>query len=174
MQVAPSDDQMGNECKWRDLVTKFWTDASGAIWWPNLKLMQICNQGKWRHLVGKFGTNAVSATWWSKLEPIECWIFLSTEFACFVAGEISQVIEAMPGSVVPLAMFILSFYFHTRSLFSITCEPGIGGSCPSTSFWPSWMGGDVWVKVKVLSSLSFLVVFYCQCLIRSCDESTRE
>ena len=32
-------------------------------------------------------------------------IFLSTEFACFVAREISQVIEAMPGSVVPLAMF---------------------------------------------------------------------
>ena len=25
-------------------------------------------------------------------------------------------------------IFILYFYFHTRSLFSITCEPGIGGS----------------------------------------------
>ena len=36
--------------------------------------------------VGKFGTNAGSATWWSKLEPIERWIFLSIEFACFVAG----------------------------------------------------------------------------------------
>ena len=36
----------------------------------------------------------------------ECGIFLSTEFACFVAGEISQGIEAMPGSVVPLAMFL--------------------------------------------------------------------
>ena len=33
-------------------------------------------------------------------------IFLSTEFVCFVAGEIIQVIEAMPGSVVPLAMFL--------------------------------------------------------------------
>ena len=64
------------------------TNASGAIWWPNLELMQICNQGKWRHLVGRFGTNAVSATLWSKLEPIEWWIFLSTEFASFVAGEI--------------------------------------------------------------------------------------
>ena len=32
--------------------------------------------------------------------------FLSSEFACFVAGEIIQVIEAMPGSVVPLAMFV--------------------------------------------------------------------
>ena len=35
-------------------------------------------------------------------------IFLSSEFACFVAGEIIQVIEAMPGSVVPLAMFFLN------------------------------------------------------------------
>ena len=34
------------------------------------------------------------------------WILLSSEFACFVAGEIIQVIEAMPGSVVPLAMFL--------------------------------------------------------------------
>ena len=33
------------------------------------------------------------------------WSFLSSEFACFEAGEIVQVIEAMPGSVVPLAMF---------------------------------------------------------------------
>ena len=32
-------------------------------------------------------------------------IFLATEFASFVAGKIIQVIEAMPGSVVPLAMF---------------------------------------------------------------------
>ena len=39
--------------------------------------------------MGKFGTNGN----------------LSTEFVCFVAGEISQVVEAMPGSVVPLAMF---------------------------------------------------------------------
>ena len=33
------------------------------------------------------------------------WIFLATEFASFVAGEIIQVKEAMPGSVVPLVMF---------------------------------------------------------------------
>ena len=32
--------------------------------------------------------------------------------------------------------FYFSFYFHPRSLFSITCEPGIGGSS-CTSFWPS-------------------------------------
>ena len=33
-------------------------------------------------------------------------IFLATEFASFVAGKIIQVIEAMPGFVVPLAMFL--------------------------------------------------------------------
>ena len=32
---------------------------------------------------------------------------LNFPFYCFVAGEIIQVIEAMPGSVVPLAMFLL-------------------------------------------------------------------
>ncbi len=58
-------------------------------------------------MVGIFGTNAVSATWWSKFELIECLIFLSTEFACIVAGEIIQVIEAMPGSVIPLSMFYI-------------------------------------------------------------------
>ena len=43
------------------------------------------------------------------------WIFLATEFASFVAGKIIQVIEAMPGPVVPLAMFSLSLshvHFH--------------------------------------------------------------
>ena len=56
--------------------------------------------------MGKFRTNAGSVIW-PKLEPMECLtgIFLPSEFACFVAGEIIQVIEAMPGSVVPLAMF---------------------------------------------------------------------
>ena len=39
--------------------------------------------------------------------------FLSSEFACFVAGEIIQVTEAMPGSVVPLAMF---FSFSAKNL----------------------------------------------------------
>ena len=42
-------------------------------------------------------------------------IFLPTEFACFVAGEIIQVIEAMPGSVVPLAMFLPPLNFSPFS-----------------------------------------------------------
>ena len=50
------------------------TYASGAIWWPNLLLMQvaqsggqICNLCKWRHLVAKFVTNASGAIWWPNL-----------------------------------------------------------------------------------------------------------
>ena len=46
------------------------TNASGAIWWPNLLLMQvapssgqICSQCKWRHLVAKFATYSSGATW---------------------------------------------------------------------------------------------------------------
>ena len=44
MQVVPPDDQILNKCKWRHLVAKIATDASkfvinasGAIWWPNLR-----------------------------------------------------------------------------------------------------------------------------------------
>ena len=41
MQVVPSGGQICNQCKWRHLVAKFGTNASGAIWWPNLQLMQV-------------------------------------------------------------------------------------------------------------------------------------
>ena len=37
----------------------------------------------WRHLVAKFGTNANGAS-------------LKTEFALFLAGEITQVLESIP------------------------------------------------------------------------------
>ena len=62
--MAPSGGQICNSCKWCHLVAKFATNASGAIWWSNLQLMQvapsggqICNWCKWCHLVA-FGTNA--------------------------------------------------------------------------------------------------------------------
>ena len=41
----------------------------------------------------------------TKLKLMECLTKTSNEFVCLVAGEIIQVIGAMPGSVVPLAMF---------------------------------------------------------------------
>ena len=72
------------------------TYASGAIWCPNLQLMQvvpsggqICNKCKWCHLVvAKFGTNASCAIWWPSLELIQVEPPL--------AGEITQVLDAIP------------------------------------------------------------------------------
>ena len=43
---------------------------------------------------------------------------INYEFPCFVAGEIIQVVEAMPGSVVPLAMFSREF-----AIFNLRTEP---------------------------------------------------
>ena len=49
-QVAPCGGQIWNLSRWRHLVGNFATNASGAIWWPNLQLMketppggQTCN-----------------------------------------------------------------------------------------------------------------------------------
>ena len=39
--MAPAGSQICNKCKWCHLVAKFGTNASGAIWWPNLELMQV-------------------------------------------------------------------------------------------------------------------------------------
>ena len=69
------------------MVAKFGT-ASGAIWWPNLKLLQVVLSGSqiWKLLlmlvVPPGGQN-----WNQSLARI----FLSTEFACCVAEEITQV-----------------------------------------------------------------------------------
>ena len=71
-----------NQCKWRHLVANFETNAHSTIWGTNLELL----------------SNASRATWWPKVETKESfiWIFLSTELAGFVAGEIIQVIETIP------------------------------------------------------------------------------
>ena len=57
------------------------------------------------HLVTKFGSNATNSSAIEINLEIFNLNFLVTEFDSFVAGKIIQVIEAMPGSVVPLAMF---------------------------------------------------------------------
>ena len=41
MQVVPYGGQICNYCKWCHLVVIFATNASGAIWWPYLQLMQV-------------------------------------------------------------------------------------------------------------------------------------
>ena len=56
MQVAPPGDQVCYQCKWRHLMAKFGTSASGATWWPSLKAVE------WRHLVVKLDTIASGAT----------------------------------------------------------------------------------------------------------------
>ena len=114
---------------------------------------------KWRHLVGKFRTNAGSVIW-PKLEPMECltWIFLSTEFACFVAGEIIQVIEAIPGSVVPLAMFLWKPRKWSKRYV-------VWGSTPVISFylsvcyWKWWRHCTWWIEPH-WSGLFFLLFFF--------------
>ena len=45
MQVTQLGGKICNECKWFHLVSKFATNASGAIWWPNLELMQVAPSG---------------------------------------------------------------------------------------------------------------------------------
>ena len=76
--MAPSGDQIWNKCKWRNLVTKFWTYSSGAIWWPNFELTQVApssdqirNECQWRDLVTKFRTNSSGAIWWPNLQLIQ-------------------------------------------------------------------------------------------------------
>ena len=60
MQPAQPRVHLCKQCMWRHLVAKFETNKSGAIWWPNLQVMQmmlsggqICSQSKKCHLVAK-------------------------------------------------------------------------------------------------------------------------
>ena len=82
-------------------MVKFATNASGAIWWPNLQLMQVVPSGgqifiecKSCHLVAKFATNASVA---------------------MLLPNLVQVTESISGSVVPLAMFF--FILQIDDLF---------------------------------------------------------
>ena len=84
-------------------MAKFATNASGAIWWPNLLLMQvapsggqICNYCKWRHLMAIFATNASGTIWWPNLQLMQvapsggqiC------KFALMLSGRIPDVVPA--------------------------------------------------------------------------------
>ena len=78
------------------MYTEKVTISSGAIWWPNLQLMQvvpsggqICNLCKWRHLVNKFA------------------------LAFYLAGELTQVLDAIPW--VRCASGNVSFFFPHMS-----------------------------------------------------------
>ena len=89
--MVPPDDQILNQSKLCQLVGKYASNTSGAIWWSNLQLIQvapsggqICNLCEWHQLMVKFAMNASGAMW-------------------FTNGV--QVMESISGSVVPLAMF---------------------------------------------------------------------
>merc|ERR1712037_813007 len=104
MRVAPSGCQICNQCKWCHLLAKFAINASGAIWWLNVELMQVAPSGgqfcKWCHMVAKFVTKASIATWCPKLEPML--IALHVGQICnqckwhSIAGEITQVLDPIP------------------------------------------------------------------------------
>ena len=92
MQVAPSGDQICNQYKWRHLVAKSGTNASGAI------------------QVTKFVANASSATWWPRLEPMVTVLHVgqipsSQDYLKLLsARKLIQVEMLYSGYVVPLAM----------------------------------------------------------------------
>ena len=102
-----------------------------AIWWVNLELMLVVppsgqNWNLW-NVQFEFSSGAIwlvnseltlvalSGQNWNQWS-VYSWIFFYSEIACFVAGEIIQVIEAMPGSVVPLAMFWIRMMFQPNLL----------------------------------------------------------
>ena len=53
--------KFGTKCKWRHLVTKFGTNADGAIWWPNLKPIQ--EVPLWTVLTERFTQDMKSIPW---------------------------------------------------------------------------------------------------------------
>ena len=101
---------------WQCIVTQ----PGGQLWWSNMELMQLApsggkiwnqyasgasggkmgNQCKWRHLVAKFATSSRS--------------FTEINFKLFKLRELLKLWTQYPGSVVPLAMFCIIFYFLAR------------------------------------------------------------
>ena len=45
MQVIQTGGHFWNQCKWRHQMTKFRDNASSAIWWPILQMMQVAPSG---------------------------------------------------------------------------------------------------------------------------------
>ena len=74
------------------------TNASGAIWWPHLQLMQvapsggqICNQCKWCHIVAKFNPSYGVNFW------VHCFMhFLASQDVMEVMG-VSETLADLTG-----------------------------------------------------------------------------
>ena len=78
--------------KLRNLVANFANNASGAIWWPNFQLMQVAPSG------GQI-CNLCSRA--------------------MLLPNLVQVTESFSGSVVPLAMFYLSFISDNYGILEV-------------------------------------------------------
>ena len=85
------------QCKWCHLVTKFWANWNKSEYIFKWNTNLIWSQYKWRHLVVKLVTNESSTTCWPKLEPMKSltWLFLSTEFSFFSAGNSSYGLNTL-------------------------------------------------------------------------------
>ena len=75
------------------------------------QVMMSMWQCKWRHRMTKLVTNASSATWWPKLEPMLIALHVGQKsqdyFKLLSVRKLIQVEMLYPGSVVPLAIFLL-------------------------------------------------------------------
>ena len=68
------------------------------------------------HLVAKLESSANGAIWWPRNQSLT-WIFLSTEYAVFVAGEITQVINSIPWQCK--VWFHIVWHIHQNMLISL-------------------------------------------------------
>ena len=94
------------------------------------------------YLLSKYNTHEFKSCKWmdGRTESnirIHCWL-IDSEWGGQQPGRRS--LEGV-GEVLGFGLTFCDFCFHTRSLFSITCDPGDGRACPCSSFWPRWMGG---------------------------------
>ena len=146
-------------------MVQFVTNASGAIWWPNLQPMhvapsggQIWNLCKWRHLVNNFATNANCATWWSKLEPMLIFSWRdNSSYRCNTLGSfcIQQCfyswVQQIQSKTVILALCPQRFpllHHHPFGIPTIVCIPTY--SRPLLAF-PKHEHSEKWGSVRCAS-----------------------
>ena len=97
--------------------------------------------------------------------------------------KIAVVIMMMMIAILMMVTILLWLFYDFWSFFSFSYKKSgfyhlwarDRRACPGTSFWPSWTGGDVCMKVKVLSFISFcLLSFIVSAWHGLIDESTRK
>ena len=86
MQVVPSGGQNWNKCKCRHLSAKFVTKVIGAMWWPNLEVMQVAPSALLHYMLAKFLTNACGILFsWRDNSSFRCYTLgLLCLWQCFI------------------------------------------------------------------------------------------